>query len=283
MKHLSACRSQTRAAPCREVRPRPLAPFALRRLLFAFLAVLSAAPVAADSWMSMDVGNAAAGATAINANTTFTVTGCGDIGGTSDSFRFVYLRAKGDCEITARLVVQKAPPPAALSSTAQAGIMIRQNLSSATLCAALLRTPTGRVQFQWRLTPLGITAARSDRGLALPCWLRLRRNGHTLCAYYAGETAGRPGTYAKLGGDVVIAMNDPVYVGLCVSSALTDTPSTAIFDHVATAGAFRPGAGLILGHGSRPSNGAQSHVRLAQPHPRMISMVFLSQGFLACP
>ncbi len=148
-----------RAASCLPTRVAFAGAAGLRRLLFAFSAILSAAPLAAESWLSMDVGKAVSGAAVISANTTFTLTGGGDIGGTSDSFRFVFLRARGDCDIVARLVAQTATPPATLHSEARAGVMIRQSLSSATLCAAVLRTPGRRIHFQWRLTPLGITAS----------------------------------------------------------------------------------------------------------------------------
>ncbi len=275
MKHLSLRRTQARPLPCGKIQPRPLAPFATRLLLFALIALLSDRPGAAESWLSLDVGQTVAGGTAINANTTFTVTGGGDIGGTRDSFRFVYLRAKGDCEITARLVVQTATPPAALSSEAKAGIMIRQSLSSATLYAALLRTPAGRVYFQWRLTPQGRTAARSDRAAGLPCWLRLRRNGQTFSAYYARETAGRPAAWTKVGGDVVITMSNPLLVGMCVSNRVADTPGTAVFDHVVAAGAFRPGAGLILGHGPSPDDYALPHAPVALLRQRTLLIAFL--------
>ena len=100
---------------------------------------VSSAAAQGQGWRSVDIGNTLPGQTTI-AGGVFTIRGDGyDIFGVADSFRFVYLSGKGDCEIMARLTTQTMTPP--LSGGAKAGLMIRQDTTSNSAHALMCRMP----------------------------------------------------------------------------------------------------------------------------------------------
>ena len=213
--------------------------------------ILSLASAAAQGqgWRSADIGNTLPGQTTI-AGGMFTIRGDGyDIYGVADSFRFVYLAGRGDCEIMARLTTQTMTPP--VQSGAKAGLMIRQDTTSNTCHALMCRAPALGMAFQNRLIRDGITYNNNSGASApVPYWIRLRRAGNLFSGFFAPDLSGRPGTWVQQGPSVLIAMTDPVCVGLAVSSR-TGPPSgallTAAFDHVVTTGTHVSGAGFIIG------------------------------------
>jgi hypothetical protein len=77
-----------------------------------------------SSWSDSDIGSPAAGS-ASYANGVFTVSGAGSdlMGGTSDSFHFVYQTLSGDGTIVARVA-------SVSSAYAEVGVMIRETLNS---------------------------------------------------------------------------------------------------------------------------------------------------------
>jgi len=182
-------------------------------------------------WRSENIGSSS-GTTNI-AGGVFSIASNGSgTSGTADSFRFVYLRLSGDCEIVARVTLQTAT-----HEWARAGVMIRQSLDPGSPFVQMARNPgvSHGIEFQHRQSANGATESNSGGELnALPRWLRLKRIGNTFSGFQAPDAGGIPGRWAQQGVNVTVPMSDPVYLGLAVSSHSTTTLSTAVFDNVST-------------------------------------------------
>ncbi|MBN1361814.1 MAG: hypothetical protein JW993_14555 [Sedimentisphaerales bacterium] len=160
-----------------------------------------------------------------------------DIWGTSDQGRFVYKQLTGNGTIVARVDRLDATDP-----WAKAGVMIRQSPDPASQWALALQSAANGVHFQARLG-LGVSAT-SDTSLTLPeeqtsvttpVWVKLERVGNQFNVYYATDeapTAWTPNPW----NPQTIAMSDPVYIGLAVTSHNASAVTQAIFSGVATTG-----------------------------------------------
>ncbi|MGC9944695.1 MAG: carbohydrate-binding protein, partial [Verrucomicrobiota bacterium] len=109
---------------------------------------------------------------------------------------------------------------------AQAGLMAREELTSAGRFAASFTTPSMNGSFfEWR-DPVGSIANKAGKFSAnYPnTWLRLQRVGNTFTGYagYDGQT------WTQLGSDT-ISMSNQIYLGFAVSSDTTNPVTTAEF------------------------------------------------------
>jgi regulation of enolase protein 1 (concanavalin A-like superfamily) len=146
------------------------------------------------------------------------------IGGTSDSFRFMSRSTAGDAQVIAEVSAQQNT-----STSAQAGVMIRQSNDAGSPYYAVLATPGGTT-VQYRYTLGGKTTVANVLGpTQLPFYLEIQRLGDTLQA--ATSTDGNnftlvPGSTAK------VIMPYTSLVGLAVSSDVKGTAGTAIMANV---------------------------------------------------
>jgi hypothetical protein len=165
-----------------------------------------------------------------------TLTGDGtDIWNNSDQFTFAYKTLDGDGSMTAR-VVSIGPGS---NTWAKAGVMIRDSLDGGSTHAMTVMTANSDgtagngASFQYRATTDG-TSVNSDSGavVAPPYWVKIDRLGDSLTGSYCAD--GK--TWRSLGFSQVIAMNAPVYIGLCVTSHQGGEQRTFEFDSVSTTG-----------------------------------------------
>lgn len=182
-------------------------------------------PVLPAPWVSSDVGPVGLIGSASQSNGVFTVAGAGaDIGGRSDAFRYVYQSLSGDGSIVARV-----PSQTGTSSSAKAGVMIRETLNSnsrfvfmdvtvAKTYGLLIRTSTGGKASSYS----GGTMATAPNN-----WVRLVRVGNTLTAYKSSD--GVKWTLVK---SCSLTMAPTIYIGLAVTSRSTTSLSTARFDNM---------------------------------------------------
>ncbi|MCB1129734.1 MAG: autotransporter-associated beta strand repeat-containing protein [Verrucomicrobiae bacterium] len=152
-------------------------------------------------------------------NGEFDISGAGaDIGGTADSFHFIYQPLDDDCEIQARLTSADAG--------AEAGVMIRETLDAGA-ANAFAFVSDGTAAFQTRSTTGGSTTSHGSASFSLPCWLRLVRNGNTLAASVSADG----NTWTPL-GTTSVAMASTTYVGMAVGSGTAGVLAGAVFDNV---------------------------------------------------
>lgn len=159
---------------------------------------------------------------------TYTVTANGhDIWDSQDDFRFLYVEMSGDFSVSVRVDDPEGRWP---HSWSKAGIMVRQDLTPGSKDVYLVATRDNGVAFQWRDTansPASWTG-QSEPGnpIIYPIWLRIVRNGNEFTGWWSddGETWERPfqNTHS-------LAMTNPVYLGICLTSHVSGVLATATF------------------------------------------------------
>ncbi len=171
-----------------------------------------------------DIGSPGkAGSNSVSAGI-YTVKGSGaDIWGTSDKFRFVSQTFTGDGEIIVRVTSQTKT-----NAWAKAGIMFRETLNANSRHAMMVLTPSNGTAFQYRSSTGGSSLHVAGASVAAPNnWLRLTRRGNVFTAYRSSDGAN----WTQV-GSATIPMAAAVNIGLCVTSHVNATLSTAKFDNL---------------------------------------------------
>ncbi len=174
-------------------------------------------------WTNKDIGDVNIEGNSSNSDGIFSVTGSGDdIEGAADEFQFAYKQITGDCDVTARVIIQKNT-----NDWAKAGVMIRENLTPGSPHAMAVVTPDNGVAFQRRTISNGVTYHTGVGGIGVPQWLRVSRVGDRLTGYCSED-----GVNWTTIGTAAVVMAGTVYLGLAVTSHDDTVCSTAVFDHV---------------------------------------------------
>ncbi|MEN6425935.1 MAG: hypothetical protein ABFE13_11265 [Phycisphaerales bacterium] len=159
------------------------------------------------------------------------LTGAGaDIWGNSDEFTYAYKTLTGDGTLIARVVSNGA----GTNTWAKGGVMIRASLDggSANVMMAMTGSAGNGASFQYRLATNG-TCANSESGtaLTLPYWAKLERIGTTI----RGAVSADGKAWTQI-GTTDVAMTDPVYIGLAVTSHVAGEDRTYQFDNITSTG-----------------------------------------------
>ncbi len=159
-----------------------------------------------------------------------------DIYSTADEGRFVYKQLTGNGSIVARIESLDET-----NAWAKAGVMIRQTLNADSIWAYSLWAPGNGYRFQRRLEIGGDGSSDSDVAteeqiaVGAPLWVKVERTGNQFNAYYATDDA--PTTWIPSPSNPqTIAMADPVYIGLAVTSHNASAVTQAVFSGIATTG-----------------------------------------------
>ncbi|MEN6425589.1 MAG: discoidin domain-containing protein [Phycisphaerales bacterium] len=160
------------------------------------------------------------------------LTGAGtDIWSTSDEFTYAYKTLTGDGALVARVVSTGTGS----QTWAKGGVMIRDSLAGSSMQAMMAMTTPGAngASFQYR-TATGGTSAGTDSSsaVAAPYWVKIERSGEIFRGFVSAN-----GTNWTQVGTATIAMTDPVYIGLCVTSHEAGVDRTYQFDSIASTGA----------------------------------------------
>jgi regulation of enolase protein 1 (concanavalin A-like superfamily) len=179
-------------------------------------------------WDSGDVGGVSAPGAFGETNGVMTITGDGaDIWNRADAFHYVYQAMKGDVALTVRVTgIQNTDP------WAKAGLMLRQSLAPDSAYAMVLVTSAQGVAFQQRAAAGRMAVSvMVIPNLRAPYWLRLTRDEGKVTV-----AASADGTDWTQTNTLTIAMNDPVYAGLAVTSHRSGVLCRATFDHLTVTG-----------------------------------------------
>ena len=193
-------------------------------------------------FLNADIGTATPPGGGTYSGGTWTVTGGGAEIWThsADSCHFIYKQVTGDCTIIAKVTsVQNT------ASTAKAGVMLRDSLSSTAGNRAWVAVRPNQVaeayMHGWTDVYGGSNWENAGRGLPQSSyWVKLERYGNYINLYtsldgtsWAVECQGQ---FANL--------PSTVYVGLVVCSMVNGTPNTSTFSHVSITGG--DGAGVTV-------------------------------------
>jgi regulation of enolase protein 1 (concanavalin A-like superfamily) len=187
---------------------------------------------------SVDIGTAAdkPGSTEILPDGTVTVVGAGhDVWGTADGFRYVYTEVSGDFEVAVQVTEFER-----IEDWTKAGLMARQSVDPGAknaLSTAAAGADLG-VQITWRAETDGETDELNFWELGGPTgfndgeWIRLTRSGNDFSVSWSDDGVTWADDYAT----VTIEMDDPVLVGLAVTSCDAAILCRSVFENLTVNG-----------------------------------------------
>ena len=206
-----------------------------------------------SGWSVADVGGPASPGSATFMYSAFTVTSRGfDVNGAADQFTFAYRPIPDDITIVARLKTLPNVDP-----WAQAGLMIRRDLSAGSKHVFVFGTPGNGVVVRTRQTNGGSTSQTSSGAATVPVWLKLERRSQTLTAFRSND--GASWTMVRT---LTMQLSSDLLVGLAVASHSTSSSITAAFDSVTVNGQSWASPSVPAGNAAptvsmtSPSNGA---------------------------
>jgi hypothetical protein len=159
------------------------------------------------------------------------LTGAGaDIWNNSDEFTYAYKTLTGDGTLVARV----ASNGTGTNTWAKGGVMIRDSVNGGSMHAFMAITGSGGngASFQYRGATNGASGnSDSTAVVAPPYWAKIERSGDT----FTGYTSADGKTWLQV-GTTVIAMTDPVLIGIAVTSHVVGVDRTFQFESIASTG-----------------------------------------------
>jgi hypothetical protein len=171
---------------------------------------------------NIDTSNSAGSASfASVSNGTFVLGGYGtSIGGTADSFSYVYKIVTGNYTLIGRLLIDTS------GTNNKVGLMMRDSLNPNSMAVAVTLGETGgrETKLRTRLSNgANMTAQTGNDYTWMPVWYKLQRSGNTFTAYQSLDGV----TWYAVGSSTTVAMANTYYVGLAACGS-----TTATFDNV---------------------------------------------------
>jgi regulation of enolase protein 1 (concanavalin A-like superfamily) len=177
-------------------------------------------------WANQDLGTVTpAGSSYQTLANVYTVKGSGaGFSGNSDNGQFLYKAVTGDNQVVARVTSLSG----ATSTTAPAGLMIRDNMAPASKNVVLTISADKILRFQSHINAGDTTSTIvSTPGVSLPYWIKLARVGNVMTGYYSAD-----GWNWQTAGSATVTLASNAYMGLAASSKTAGQLNTAVFDHV---------------------------------------------------
>ncbi|MHC4643657.1 MAG: DUF1349 domain-containing protein, partial [Planctomycetota bacterium] len=186
-----------------------------------------------DGWQSQDIDATDGGVAVSDGTWTISAEGA-DVWGTSDQFHYVYKELTGDAVIVARVVDNGTGS----NAWAKGGVMIRQSTDAGSTHAIMAITGGngGGGAFQWRPEADGASSSAHDdaAGMAPGYFVKLERVGNDFTGSYSADGV----TWTQQGDAQTIEMEDPVLIGLFVTSHADGEIRSYTFDNVSVVTMF---------------------------------------------
>ncbi len=180
-----------------------------------------------QGWVSLDIGKVGLAGDESSLDNIFTITASGTgVQGNLDQFRYLYRALDGDGEIIARVVSLENT-----SSSAMAGIMIREKLDSTSMYHLAALTSLSGTLGQWRSSEGGSSNTKIGSSVSFPYWVKLQRVSDFLISSESSD-----GKKWKTLKTEKIKMQSEVQMGLVVTSGNNDSLCNAVFDNISING-----------------------------------------------
>ena len=168
-----------------------------------------------------------------NADGTILMNGIGtDIWGTGDQFRFAYQSLSGNGSLVARVDDLDATSDV----WCKAGVMIRQGTGTGSQHSFMPITGSGGGGASWQgRVSEGLDSVNADNAgdpVAAPYWVRIDRTGNT----FTGSISPDGVTWTQIGDPREVEMDDPVLIGLALTSHNANQATSAQFSNVSFTG-----------------------------------------------
>jgi Concanavalin A-like lectin/glucanases superfamily len=156
-----------------------------------------------------------------------------DIWNAADEFRYAYKNLTGDGSMIARVDALDGSP----STWAKAGVMVRQDTGAGAINTFIAMTggDGGGATFQQRVAADDVSVSQhtyDGNPFASPYWVRLERVGNAFSAFISPDGE----TWQQAADTVTVAMDDPVLIGLALTSHLATQATSAQFSNVSFTG-----------------------------------------------
>jgi regulation of enolase protein 1 (concanavalin A-like superfamily) len=165
-------------------------------------------------------------------NGKMSLTGAGaDIWGNSDEFTYAYKTLNGDGTIVARVTSKGTGS----STWAKGGVMIRDSVNGGSTHATMAMTggDGNGASFQYRTTADGSSSnSDSTTAIAPPYWVKIERSANLFTGYVSTDGS----TWTKV-STATVTMEDPVLIGIAVTSHTAGENRTFEFEKITTTGA----------------------------------------------
>jgi hypothetical protein len=172
-------------------------------------------------WVSEDVGSARLAGGAVYRAGAFRVRSSGtNVLGDADACHFVFKPVSGTSELVARVTKVQLTDP-----WARAGLMMRESLAAGSRNVFLSVTAARGGVFQRRERLGEETSVQLDRGLSVPCWLKLKREGATFTALRS-----RNGAQWTVVGRFTMAATRDLYAGMAVAGVQEGMLNESVFE-----------------------------------------------------
>lgn len=165
----------------------------------------------ADTYVSADLGNVGIMGVSLydESSDSFFVEASGsDIGGTQDSFHYVYRQVSGDFEAIAQVASLDA-----VQAWAKAGLMVREGLEANAASYANLLTKDFGSAIISRSVAGEASSLSSISGASAPVWVKIVRQGNALISYSSAN--GNDWVYLS---EQSISFSETVFVGMAVTA-----------------------------------------------------------------
>ncbi len=174
-------------------------------------------------WLGKDVGSVGKIGSNSFSNGSFTLQGSGtDIGGTNDSFNYVYQTLQGDGQIVARIAsIQNT------AAEAKTGVMIRESLAANSRYVMVRYKSNEHTASLRRANPGEATITNLGDEQILQRWQRIVRQGNQFSTYQSAD-----GTNWLLIETVTVNMPSSVLFGVAVTAANNTVLCRTVVDNV---------------------------------------------------
>ena len=176
-------------------------------------------------WSDTDLGAPTLPGSSGSEDTSLVLTASGaGIQGTSDQGHFTYQSWTGDGALNVCLNTVSANA----SSSANAGIMFREDLTPSARSLFLGMTQTGSLTWQHRDAVAGTTSTTSTNTPPVAPNLRITRSGNIFTAYASPDGT----TWSQIGSPVTLALPQTLNIGLAMSSGSNSAVEAARFSNI---------------------------------------------------
>jgi hypothetical protein len=175
-------------------------------------------------WTCCDLGATGANGNVVEGASTFSNAVClvrgggSGLAGTNDGFHFLFQPCVSNLQLSVQLLSQSSANP-----SAEAGLMIREDLSASARDVVLALTPAGQLVLQSRTTIGNSSQLNASSSLAAPCWLRLVRSGATFTGYTSADNIH----WMPAGSVTIPGFNSQAFLGLAATASLTNNSAPA--------------------------------------------------------
>jgi outer membrane protein assembly factor BamB len=176
-------------------------------------------------WTCQDIGSPTPAGTETVSGASWSVQAGGTgVKGTSDSFRMISQTVSGDSQISAQIVSQQLT-----SSSAQAGLMVRQSNDPMAPYYAVFLQPNHNLVVQFRVAFGGTTTTVKQTNITAPLYLEIQRVGDQ----FQAATSPTGSSYTLVpGSTTTLSLPAAVMEGVAVASGTQGTSNTVSYNAV---------------------------------------------------